>query len=180
MVGKRREIAAKGDHPGKFAPDGSEAHREYMAMIGRKGSAKALVTNRRKQAVRATVSAMLSSPVPEGSAAARMMAKAGFRDRATALEAVIAAVLVKAIKGDLKAASMILDLAGATSDAAEKLARIEVLKMTAKNGGLSAADAVKASAPPVDPADLEAEAERLGVYGRNDGGPVAADAEVVP
>lgn len=147
-------------------PVGTPERREYCRAIARRGGLVHGEERRQRAKFAKLVETMLRARVPASGRLGETLARAGLdvSKPVTAKAAVVGVLIAKAVGGDLKAAKMVLDLAGLTGSAAERAARTRVLDATADRGGLATADSAVAALAPPSPAEMDAEASRMGVY----------------
>lgn len=132
-----------------------------MAALGSIGGRKSGAARRKRGEIQDLARKVLDtrfSPPPKLRAALESLGLCK-GDTVTVAAGILSVISGKALSGDLKAARFVLDVAGYTADAKERLAKAKALERMLDGG-------VPAATPSAVPSaeEIDSEAKRLGVY----------------
>lgn len=133
-----------------------------MAELGRLGGRKSGTVRRRRGELQDLARKLLGTRFTPSPNMTNALRKVGIElgDRVTLAAGILSVVSGKALTGDLKAARFVMEIAGYTPDAKERIAKTRTLERMLEGNA-------DGPALPETPSlsDMEAEAERMGVYG---------------
>lgn len=132
-----------------------------MSALGRLGGRKSGAARRKRGEIQDLARKVLDtrfSPPPKLRAALESLGLCD-GDKITVAAGILSVISGKALSGDLKAARFVLDVAGYTADAKERLAKARTLERMLDRDGDMPTPTIAPSAEEID-----SEAQRLGVY----------------
>lgn len=130
---------------------------------GRMGGVRSGQVRRQRAEIRSVASLVLGSKLdmPKGLGAEIRRAGISVPERLTVAAGILAVISARALEGDLKAARFLFEMAGQTPDAMERIAKADAMESMVRAGVAATPEGFALPSPEV----LDAEAERMGVYG---------------
>lgn len=136
----------------------------YFSKLGKAGGKKSVEARRNRGNIQSLARTILDTRFKPNQNLKKALKGIGIdtSDKISLLEGILSVFSGKALSGDIVAAKFVMDVAGYSLYAKERIAKIKLLDRMATIEDGSPVDKEK---PPMSLADIDAEAKKLGIYG---------------